>query len=79
MLKPSEELWKKELPKVVEELLAKERAEEDRGERDKTRAVTFRAPHNSAVQIYDYRNKKSRYSSNFHLFSFFVESSLDPN
>jgi major vault protein len=61
MLKPNEELWKKELPKIVEDLLAKERQEDEQGgERDKTRVVTFRAPHNSAVQIYDYKEKKSR-------------------
>jgi major vault protein len=60
MLKPNEELWKKELPKIVEELLAKEKPENETGERDKTRAVTYRAPHNSAVQIYDYKEKKSR-------------------
>ena len=28
--------------------------------RDKTRAITFRAPHNSAVQLFDYKSKKSR-------------------
>jgi major vault protein len=60
MLKPNEELWKKELPKVVEDLLAKERHEGEGTERDKTRVVAFRAPHNSAVQIYDYKDKKSR-------------------
>jgi len=61
LLKPNEELWKKDLPKIVEELLAKERSsEETGGERDKTKVVTFRAPHNSAVQIYDYKEKKSR-------------------
>ncbi len=61
MLKPNEELWKKELPKVVEDLLAKERSIDDNlGERDKTRVVTYRAPHNSAVQIYDYKEKKAR-------------------
>jgi len=61
MLKPNEELWKKELPQIVEELLAKERSqEEEYTERDKTRIVTYRAPHNSAVQIYDYKQKKSR-------------------
>jgi len=61
MLKPNEELWKKELPKVVEEILTKERTDEEGGgERDKTRVVTYRAPHNSAVQIYDYKEKKSR-------------------
>lgn len=62
-LKPNEELWAKELPKAVEELLAKERSDSDnyQGEgRDKTRVVTYRAPHNSAVQIYDYKEKKSR-------------------
>jgi major vault protein len=61
MLKPNEELWKKELPKVVEELLAKDSAQDGEAkERDKTRVVTYRAPHNSAVQIYDYKEKKSR-------------------
>jgi len=58
MLKPNEELWKKDLPKVVEDLLASK--EEEFKERDKTRVVTFRTPHNSAVQIYDYKEKKSR-------------------
>jgi len=60
MLKPNEELWKKELPKVVEDILAKDKADDVGGERDKTRVVTYRAPHNSAVQIYDYKEKKSR-------------------
>jgi major vault protein len=60
MLKSSEELWKKELPKVVEDLLGKERRDTSSSERDKTRVVTYRAPHNSAVQIYDYKEKKSR-------------------
>jgi len=62
MLKPNEELWKKELPKVVEEILTRERgsSEVGSGERDKTRVVTYRAPHNSAVQIYDYKEKKAR-------------------
>ena len=63
LLKPNEELWYKELPKAVEELLTRERHETEsiKGEgRDKTRVVTYRAPHNSAVQIYDYKNKKSR-------------------
>jgi major vault protein len=61
MLKPNEELWKKELPPVVEDILSKERSSlDDISERDKTRVVTFRAPYNSAVQIYDYKEKKSR-------------------
>jgi len=61
MLKPNEELWKKELPKNVEELLSKDRALDDNAvERDKTRVISYRAPHNSAVQIYDYKEKKAR-------------------
>lgn len=61
MLKPNEELWKKDLPKIVEEILARDRAaQEASAERDKTRVVTYRAPHNSAVQIYDYKEKKAR-------------------
>jgi len=58
MLKPNEELWKKELPKEVEELLRKEN--QTLSEREKTKVVTYRAPHNSAVQIYDFKEKKSR-------------------
>jgi len=60
MLKPTEELWKKELPKAVEELLAKEKYGIETAERDKTRSVTYRAKYNTAVQIYDYKEKKSR-------------------
>ena len=30
------------------------------GVREKTRLVTYRTPHNSAVQVYDYKSKKSR-------------------
>jgi len=63
MLKPNEELWAKELPKAVEDLLAKERSDADRygaDGRDKTSVVTYRTPHNSAVQIYDYKEKKPR-------------------
>jgi len=61
MLKPNEELWKKELPKVVEDLLEKDRSDEEKtGERDKTKIIQYRAPHNSAVQIYDFKEKKAR-------------------
>jgi major vault protein len=64
MLQANEELWEKELPAIVEELLTQVgRASGDEirvGARDKTRVVTYRAPHNSAVQIYDYRDKRSR-------------------
>jgi len=60
MLKPNEEPWAKDLPKLVEDLLSKERAENAAGDRDKTRVVTYRAPHNSAVQLYDYKNRVAR-------------------
>jgi major vault protein len=65
MLTSYEEKWEKPLPAVVEDLLSKDvsrdRKETGRsGARDKTRVVTYRTPHNSAVQIYDYKAKKSR-------------------
>lgn len=68
MLKPNEELWQKELPEIVEQLLARETTRDRKEQaaatavqqRDKTRVVTFRTPHNSAVQIYDYKSKKAR-------------------
>jgi len=65
MLSSYEELWKKECPAVVEALLAKE-VTRDRKEgssassRDPTRVITFRTPHNSAVQVYDYKSKVAR-------------------
>jgi len=65
MLKSDEELWEKHVPTVVEELLTKD-VSRDRKEsgktqvRDKTRVVAYRTPHNSAVQIYDYKAKQSR-------------------
>jgi major vault protein len=70
MLSQDEELWEKELPQQVETLLVGERdPAADRGvrgpvgparARDRTRAVSFRVPHNAAVQIYDYKEKKAR-------------------
>jgi major vault protein len=84
MLKSEEELWEKELPPLVEDLLAQggfgrvpPSDKESEGAaaaetksvrlggsktppRDKTRVVTFRAPHNTAVQIYDYKLKRAR-------------------
>ncbi|XP_071789878.1 major vault protein-like [Asterias amurensis] len=72
MLNQDEELWQKELPPAVEELLMNrkdplaDRAYEvpngDKREkrREKTRVVTFRVPHNAAMQIYDYKEKKAR-------------------
>jgi len=59
MLKPNEELWEKDLPEIVEQLLAKESTGAV-GKRDRTRVVTLRAPANSAVQVFDYKEKKSR-------------------
>ncbi|MED6271818.1 hypothetical protein CHARACLAT_024202 [Characodon lateralis] len=70
MLNQDEELWEKELPSNVEGLLASgidpladrstRRANVEGCLRDKTRVVTFRVPHNAAVQVYDYREKKAR-------------------
>ena len=78
MLNQDEELWEKDLPPVVEmllhedpladrsvltgrEMVAPPKASQVR---DKTRVVTFRVPHNAAVQIYDYKEKKARYYFN---------------
>lgn len=70
MLTQDEELWEKELPPNVEKLLSNMRdplaSRSDRGgddfdhQRDKTRVVSYRVPHNAAVQVYDYREKKAR-------------------
>eukprot|EP01113_Clastostelium_recurvatum_P017882 TRINITY_DN210_c0_g1_i5.p1 TRINITY_DN210_c0_g1~~TRINITY_DN210_c0_g1_i5.p1 ORF type:complete len:887 (-),score=328.55 TRINITY_DN210_c0_g1_i5:121-2733(-) len=65
MLQPHEEKWAKELPGVVEELLRKNPARDQNEsasteERDPTRVVTYRVPHNAAVQIYDYAKKQPR-------------------
>lgn len=71
MLSQDEELWAKELPPAVEELLQSARDPmADRSDRrggggtpkprEKTRVVSFRVPHNAAVQIYDYKEKKAR-------------------
>lgn len=71
MLNQDEELWEKEIPLPVETLLAGERDPlADRGHtrqkdesskaRDRTRVITFRVPHNAAVQIYDFKEKRAR-------------------
>jgi len=71
MLSENEELWEKVLPDVVEELLLSTRDPlADRNKlyeksigskiRDKTKVVTYRVPHNAAVQIYDYKEKSAR-------------------
>ena len=71
MLNQDEELWQKELPPAVETLIGQakdplaDRSDRREGPatkaRDKTRVVTFRVPHNAAVQIYDYKEKKARW------------------
>jgi len=72
MLNQEEELWAKELLPGVETLLELERdaladralrgkAGSDSKPRDKTKVVTFRVPHNAAVQIYDYKEKAARW------------------
>uniref|UniRef100_A0A8C1ZYV3 Major vault protein n=1 Tax=Cyprinus carpio TaxID=7962 RepID=A0A8C1ZYV3_CYPCA len=67
MLTQDEELWEKELPANVETLLSQSLADRSlrgrniaQAERDKTRVVSYRVPHNAAVQVYDYREKKAR-------------------
>jgi len=67
MLSSYEELWKKDCPAVVETLLAKE-ITRDRASggsshssaRDPSRVVTYRTPHNSAVQVYDFKSRHAR-------------------
>jgi len=66
MLSPYEELWEKDVPAVVEELLQSDADQSSgirhtaSGPRTKSRLVTYRIPHNSCVQIYDYKAKKAR-------------------
>ncbi|KAJ6653405.1 hypothetical protein lerEdw1_009306, partial [Lerista edwardsae] len=71
MLSQDEELWEKEMPSYVEALLVagrdpvvdRSRETSEGGNatpRDKTRAVSYRVPHNAAVQVYDYKERKAR-------------------
>ncbi len=65
MLTEDEELWAKELPAHIESILHQSNLVQSptvghQQVRDKTRVVTYRVPHNSAVMIYDYKKKKSR-------------------
>lgn len=73
MLTPYEELWEKELPPVVEELLSHrsdpalnrhrldtEMETGDKQVRDRTRAVVFHVPQNAAVQIHDFKLRTAR-------------------
>jgi len=67
MLNQDEELWNKILPDEIESLLVKDalaersaRAKSAPKERVKSQVVSYKVPHNGAVQIYDYKLKKSR-------------------
>jgi len=72
MLTENEQLWDKDLSPMVEQLVSASRDPLTErnvptskrggsgGKRVKYRAVTFRVPHNAAVQIYDYKLKKAR-------------------
>lgn len=72
MLTPDEELWQKELPPDIE-LFLKRDSLADRlargkeadgkattGKREKWKLVTYHVPQNEALQVYDYKAKKSR-------------------
>eukprot|EP01005_Ploeotia_sp_CARIB1_P000723 NODE_19_length_2774_cov_108.968644_g18_i0.p1 GENE.NODE_19_length_2774_cov_108.968644_g18_i0~~NODE_19_length_2774_cov_108.968644_g18_i0.p1 ORF type:complete len:859 (-),score=229.78 NODE_19_length_2774_cov_108.968644_g18_i0:196-2703(-) len=68
MLSPTEELWEKDLPPIVEELLQRptgcKHAIKDSAQplkpRDRTKVVRFSVQHNAAVQIYDYSAHTAR-------------------
>jgi len=66
MLQSYEELWRKECSAVVESLLQNEISRDRHATsgsaqpRDPTRVITYRTPHNSAVQVYDYKSKIAR-------------------
>ncbi|CAD8175425.1 unnamed protein product [Paramecium pentaurelia] len=59
MLKSHEELWSMELPNNVEQLLSSQYFHTG-GKRDKWKVVSYRAPFNTSVQVYDYKTKKTR-------------------
>uniref|UniRef100_A0A8C7UWZ5 Major vault protein n=1 Tax=Oncorhynchus mykiss TaxID=8022 RepID=A0A8C7UWZ5_ONCMY len=87
MLTQDEELWAKNLPQNVETLLAStkdpladrsDRSKEvEMKDRDKTKVVSYRVPHNAAVQVYDYREKKA--SNIGPLVHFDLKSPVDPS
>jgi len=68
MLSSYETLWEKIVPVNVDALLVKEVTRDQKKvgtvgtntARDLTRVITYRTPHNSAVQIYDYKSKTAR-------------------
>lgn len=67
-LKAHEELWEKNLPKEVEELIATGSTNRDHSQSEnvvsfrgnKSKVVSYRVPFNAACQIYDYNKKKAR-------------------
>ena len=71
MLTQDEELWEKELPLKIEQFIQKESSIEKHVKikdsatksttgRDKTKLVVYHLPANEAVQLYDYKLRKSR-------------------
>jgi major vault protein len=61
LLQAHEELWEKPLTDEVEKLLNYSYVGDSKSKaRDKSRVLEYRVPHNAAVQIYDYKKKKSR-------------------
>jgi len=67
MLKVNEELFNKSLPAVVEDLLQKgayrgsnNKNQSSNNKREPWKVITYRVPHNAAVQLYDYKKKESR-------------------
>jgi major vault protein len=68
MLKAHEEFWNKELPKEIEYIIQSEnhsyfKKKDDLNKikpRDSKKIVTYTIPHNSVVQIFDYKDKKNR-------------------
>ena len=68
LLTAHEELWSKSLPEDVEVLIQnegtyhayhKEKLQAALKKRDQTRVVTFRVPHNSLVQVFDFKEKRN--------------------
>ena len=57
MLRAEEELFKKDVPDIVAELL---RTQGNVKTRSPYSVVSFKVPYNNVVQIYDYKKKKSR-------------------
>lgn len=69
MMNQDEEMWSKELTPGVESLLTEyrdplanrgDKASAPTTKRDKTKVVNYRVPHNAALQIYDYKEKRAR-------------------